>query len=283
MSANTERRPIAYEDHTWEELAAAAARDAVVILPLGAIEQHGPHLPVSTDAFLARRLPIEVGDTHDVVVGPSMPLGYRSRPLTGGGPHFPGTISLCGATFTAVVRELVAGILAQGFRSVIVYVWHMENQNFAYEGAYLAAAESPDVKVIVMESPFSHLSAHTMEVLYGGDFPGWGPEHAGILETSLMLYLDPRAVDMSRAVDDGAAHRPDYDIVPAPPRLTTRSGALGRTRTATEEKGCAALADIADYLRGVVDHEFPQAARAAARTEPVSSYGSGGDGPAGSQ
>lgn len=252
-----------YEHQTWQQLAAAAARDAVVIVPLGAIEQHGPHLPVSTDAFLAQRLALEVVETHDAIVGPSMPLGYRSRPLTGGGPAYAGTVSLSGGTFTSVVREIVEGILSQGFRSVLLYVWHMENQNFAYEAAYLAAGDSTDAKVVVVETPFAGLTEPTMDLLYGGDFPGWGPEHAGILETSLMLHLDPLGVDMTLAVDDQAPFRPAYDIVPPPESVTTRSGALGRTRSATAEKGETALAEIADHLRAILDQEFSHALRVA--------------------
>jgi creatinine amidohydrolase len=254
-------RAATYEALSWRELAAAAARGAVVIVPLGSIEQHGPHLPVATDAFLARRLALEAAHTHDVVVGPAMPLGYRSRPLTGGGPSFPGTISLSGATFVAVVRELLEGLLRQGFARVIAYVWHMENQNFAYEAAYLAVGDRTDVKVVVVESPFAGLGEQTMTLLYDGAFPGWGAEHAGILETSLMLHLDPSAVDMGLAVDDGAAFRPDYDIVPAPPRMTTRSGALSDSRSASAEKGAAAFREITEHLRGIIDQEFPEAAR----------------------
>lgn len=250
-----------YERHSWPELEAAANRGAVVILPLGAIEQHGPHLPVVTDAYIARRLALAADQTHDVIVGPAMPLGYRSRPLTGGGPFFPGTISLSGATFTAVVREMIEEILRHGFRNIVLYLWHMENQNFAYEAAYLAASARQDVKVVIVETPFVALSNESMDLLYEGHFPGWGPEHAGLLETSLMLHLAPELVDMSRAVDDGAAFTPDYDIVPPPRSIASRSGALSRTRSARGATGERCFTEIVGHLQGILDTEFPRTRR----------------------
>ena len=127
-------------DHmTWPEVKSAIERNAVAVIPLGAVEQHGPHLPLDTDAFLARELAVAGSTNYDAVVVPACPLGYRSRPLSGGGSGFPGTIGLSGATFIAVVREVIEALLDHGFRRLLLYVWHMENQNFAYEAAYLAA------------------------------------------------------------------------------------------------------------------------------------------------
>lgn len=247
-----------YEHLTWEEVDAAAQRQAGIILPLGAIEQHGPHLPLMTDAYLAQKFALAGSLRHDFIVAPLMPYGYRSRPLTGGGPAFPATLSLSGAALVLVAKEILLGCIKQGFRKFIVYAFHMENQNFAYEAAHLAAEGVDGIKIIVVEEVFDSLTAETMDLLYGDDFPGWPAEHAGIMETSLMLYLSPEHVQMDLAVDDAAERRPPYDIIPPPPELTTRSGVLYRSTTATAEMGKVTFEEIAAHLTRICDAEFPE-------------------------
>jgi creatinine amidohydrolase len=247
-----------YELLTWPQVAAAVERGAGVVVPLGSIEQHGPHLPLDTDSFLARELAAAGSAAHDVLVAPLLPLGYRSRPLTGGGPSFPGTVSLSGATFVSVVREVLERFLEQGFVRLVVYSWHMENAGFVYEAAYTAAGALDGVKVVVMETPFDSLTPETMELVYGDDFPGWPAEHASILETSMMLHLRPELVDMAKAVDDRVAREPPYDIVPPPPELTTRSGVLYKATLGSAEKGEKAFREIAAKLAQVLDTEFPE-------------------------
>lgn len=250
---------------SWVDVAEAIERDAAVILPLGAIEQHGPHLPLDTDAWFAGEVARLAAEGRDVVVAPTIEYGYRSRPLSGGGEHFPGTLSLSGTTYIAVVREVLSALIRHGFRRVLVYVWHMENQNLAYEAAYLAVGDRRDVKVVVVEFPFDKLSDATMSILFPDGFPGWAEEHASILETSLLLSMRPEAVDMSRAVDDSSEAHPPYDIVPAPEKILTKSGVLSRATQGTAEKGQAALPEIVAHVRSVLDAEFPEVVRAATR------------------
>lgn len=250
------------EEMSWVEIGEAIARNVPVILPLGAIEQHGPHLPVDSDAYFAGEISTRAAKGFDMLVAPTVCFGYRSRPLSGGGQHFPGTLSLSGKTYISLVQEVLSELIRHGFRRLLVYVWHMENQNFAYEAAYLAVGDRTDVKVVVMEFPFDSLSDKTMAVLFPDGFPGWAEEHASILETSLMLHLRPEAVDMSRAVDDCSEAHPTYDIIPPPASITTKSGVLHKATQGTAEKGVAALGEIVEHLRDVLRTEFPDIAGA---------------------
>jgi creatinine amidohydrolase len=243
---------------SWVDIAAAIDRGALVVLPLGSIEQHGPHLPVDTDAYLAGELARRGIEGLDAVVAPTIHYGYRSRPLSGGGESFPGTLSLSGQTYIAVVHEVLAGLIRHGFRRLLLYQWHMENKNFAYEAAYLAAGDRSDVKIVVMESAFDSLTDETMAAIFPDGFPGWAAEHAATFETSLMLHLRPEAVDMSKAVDDWSEQHPPYDIVPQPASLTTRSGVLANATPATAAKGELAVPEITAFLRRVIETEFPE-------------------------
>jgi creatinine amidohydrolase len=250
-----------YEHQTWQEVSAAVGRGAGAIVPLGAIEQHGPHLPLDTDSFFAREFALAGSVRHDVLVAPMIPYGYRSRSLSGGGPTFPGTISLSGASFVAVVSEVLSELIRHGFRRLLVYAWHMENQNFAFEAAYLAAGQRDDVKIVVMEAPFDSLSDDAMNAIYGDEFPGWPAEHASVMETSVMLHLRPELVDMTKAVDDRSERTPPYDVIPPPADMTTSSGVLFKATRGTADKGALAFAEIAAHLERVLDAEFPELRR----------------------
>jgi creatinine amidohydrolase len=249
-----------YEHQTWTEIAEAVDRGAGVAVPVGAVEQHGYHLPVDTDAYFAQQLCLTGSEGFDVLVGPLVQFGYRSRPLSGGGPTFPGTVSLSGGTFTALVREVLESLIQMGFRKLLVYSWHMENQNFVYEAGYLAAEGRDDLKLVVMETPFDGLSERAMTTLYGDEFPGWPAEHASLMETSVMLHLRPELVEIERAVDDGSERAPPYEIIPPPATITTESGALWKPTRGTAAKGALAAAEIADHLRRVLAEEFPELA-----------------------
>jgi creatinine amidohydrolase len=64
-----------YEHQTWGEIAAAVERGAGIVVPIGAIEQHGHHLPLDTDAYFARELSLAGSEGFDVIVGPLIPFG----------------------------------------------------------------------------------------------------------------------------------------------------------------------------------------------------------------
>jgi creatinine amidohydrolase len=227
------------ESLTWPEVRDAVARDAGVIVPVGATEQHGFHLPIGTDVVLPTELARAVAGALDFLITPPLVYGCRSRPLSGGGQSFPGTISLSARTFMSVLEDVLSELLRQGFRRIAVFSWHMENSNFTYEAAALAIehARLDDARVMVHDDPAGAPGEATMEELFHGEFPGWDAEHAAIFETSLMLHLRPELVLMDRAVDDNSPSHPPYDIVPPPKSFIAPSGTLWKATQATAEKG----------------------------------------------
>ncbi len=245
-------------DLTWPEVDVAARRGAAVILPVGATEQHGHHMSLSTDAVLAERLALEVAAQLDALVAPPVAYGYRSRPLSGGGEGFPGTVSVSARTLMALVEDVLTGLAASGFRRLVVLNWHYENSNFVYEAAWLAQerAAHTGLRIMVIEAAFSELSPEVMNVLFGDEFPGWDVEHAGILETSLMLHLRPDLVRFDRAVDDEAERHPPYDVVPTPADFVPRSGTLWKATRASAEKGGVAWPEIASRVTRAVGDEL---------------------------
>src|SRR6185437_15440367 len=113
-----------------------------------------------------------------------------------------------------------------------------------------------DLRIMVIEAAFSELSAEVMEVLFGAEFPGWDVEHAGVLETSLMLHLRPDLVLCDRAVDDQARRHPPYDVVPIPSDFVPESGTLWKSTRANAKKGSLAWPEIVKRVARSVAQEL---------------------------
>jgi creatinine amidohydrolase len=250
-------------DHlTWPEFQERLNR-AVFVLPLGATEQHGYHMPLGVDVFLPLHLALGVADVFPAVVAPPLAYGYKSQPKSGGGGLFPGTTSLDGATLTASVRDFVREMARQGQRSIVILNGHMENSLFAAEGVDLALREHPgdDVKVVTINW-WEHVADDILDRLFPDGFPGWEAEHAGLTETAMMLHFLPDLVVADRLVaNEERKLIPAYAIAPEPPGLVPASGVLHQAHGATAESGKA----LADYLTGeitaILRTEFPQLAR----------------------
>jgi len=245
---------------TWPEVRSAVDRDAGIVLPVGATEQHGHHLPLCTDSLLAGDLALAIADPTDMLVAPPVTYGYRSRPLSGGGQGFVGTTSVRGQTLMDLVEDVLREFVRHGFTRILVLNWHFENQNFIYESAYRALEphSEANAKVMIMELPFQELSQQTMTALFPEGFPGWATEHASIFETSLMLHLYPELVRSERAVDDQAERSPWWDVVPTPADFVPRSGTLWKATQASAEKGKLAWDEVVPQAQAAVERELPQ-------------------------
>ena len=106
-------------DHmTWPGFKEAKTRP--VIVPIGSTEQHGQHLPIGTDAVLATRVAEDLAERIDGTVLPTLSYGYKSKPLSGGGPLFPGTIDMNGVTVINQMHDVLSELIADGFTKIVV-------------------------------------------------------------------------------------------------------------------------------------------------------------------
>lgn len=173
-------------DVTWTDVAGLTTRSEdgtlapVLLIPVGSTEQHGPHLPMNTDTLVAEELAARaLHHTDGLMVGPTITV-------TASGEHagFPGTLSIGTATTTAVLVELVRS--ADWAAAVVLVNGH--------GGNHAAVTDAVDA-----------LTREGRNVLAW--WPSWprrrdgGPEdlHAGRIETSLMLAIDPGLVRLERA------------------------------------------------------------------------------------
>lgn len=249
-------------DLTWEEFRERAPR-SIALLPLGAVEQHGPHLPLDTDTVVPREICLRVADRRPAIVVPPFAYGYKSQPTTGGGGTFPGTTNFDGATFTACVRDIVRELLRHGVHAIALVNGNYENTYFAIEGIDLAlrdAGQPPDARVL-MVNWWEQLTSAELDEIFHGAFPGWEAEHAGIVETSLMLHLDPDRVEPGRLPAPSTQPLPSYTVLPEPPGRVPASGVLRSAQGASSETGARITERLVTAIVRILDAEFPSIVR----------------------
>jgi mycofactocin precursor peptide peptidase len=212
-------------DLSWPDVAERAAAGTVLAVPLGATEQHGPHLPLSTDTDIAVALCLRlVAARPDVLIAPAVPYGSS-------GEHdgFAGTLSIGQAAVEQLVLELGRSA-TRTFRHVLLVSAHGGNAQPVTRAVEQLRSRSRDVTLFQ---------------------PRWeGDAHAGRQETAIQLAVHPDRVRMERAVAGNT--RPLVALMPQlrvnGVRAVSASGVLGDPTTATAADGAALLDVLAAEL-----------------------------------
>ncbi len=211
--------------------------DKVVVLPIGSTEQHGPHLPLGVDSYIAEDIAKHLAKLTDIIIAPTITYGYKSKPLSGGGPLFKGTIDLNGETLIHLVTDILCEFARDGFNKIFIENAHFENQAFIEEAMDLATAQFPKLKV-VQSNWWDVLEQKTVDEIFKDvPFPGWALEHAAITETSLMMYLEPDLVRTELMPTEVKAQALPYSVYPARHDLVPDCGVLASPVGSTKEKG----------------------------------------------
>ncbi|GGG45553.1 creatininase [Kocuria dechangensis] len=244
--------------HSYQDYASTG--QGLVLVPTGATEQHGPHMPMGVDAMLSRAVCSAVAEDLGALVAPAFCYGYKSQPRSGGGNHRSGTTSLSAQALILQTRDVILEFFRHGIRRVAVVNGHYENYQFLYEGVDLAVREAramglEDSRAMLL-SYWDFVDDTTLEAVYPDGFPGWEIEHGGVLETSLMLHLHPEKVDMSRAPAHPPAELTPYDVFPEDPARTPSSGCLSSPAGATAQRGELLLHAVRSGITRAVTSEF---------------------------
>jgi len=225
---------------------------------MGALEQHGPHLPLGTDALLATAICAGAATQVGGLVAPALAYGYKSQPKCGGGQRFCGTTSLDAATLIGQVRDTIREFVRHGVQRLVVVNGHYENQWFLIEGVDLGLREAGGAALSVMRLEYwDFCTEQTLAAVFPQGFPGFALEHAAVIETSMMLHLHPELVQLDLIPDEAPAQFPPYDLYPTRPDWVPASGVLSSARGSSREKGALITDEVIARVASAVRAEFP--------------------------
>jgi creatinine amidohydrolase len=264
------------EQMTWPEVAEAASARRIVLQPLGAIEQHGPHLPVDTDNLIAASLCSAAGQSRpeQYVVAPTVPYGFNDHNM-----EFPGTVSIRPESLLAYLVDVGHSFATMGFRHIVFVNGHGSNDTLAELAARRTTNETP--ARAAMTSSYA-LARSVVEKEPGlRSSPPGGVAHACEFETSFYLHLAPELVQQQLIADempDGFPDCIDHDWCGggALKFMTwysqrTRSGTEGAPSHASATKGRslfeACLALLIEATTAFRDMKIPE--RADHRPQPA--------------
>ncbi len=248
---------------TVQDMENAIQKTKTVIIPTGVVEQHGYHLPLSTDILNATR-PLELaGDKLNAVVAPSVNYCFSGGELMG-------TVNVSPNTFGLYISEICSEFIRMGFENIIVFLGHAgtDNLNALKNSLQMLLRRSPDM---YEKATISLMEAWKLSPTWLGGF-GLEPEHdfhAGMMETGLMMYWNPELVRDEIVMDDdyiSRMMRTDQDwfekrekridspfmVEKVSQREEIKIGVMGLPHEATRELGetiCnEIIANLVDYV-----------------------------------
>ena len=220
---------------------AGQVNSRIALLPVGSFEQHGAHLPLATDTIVACAIARAVADDYQLMLLPPVTISCSHEHAS-----WPGTVSISATTLYAVVTDVAASLHTAGIDRLVLVNGHGGNHVLA-NVVQQASVAGPAMALF----PGRH-DWHRARTEAGLATSSHDDMHAGELETSLLLHLDPQLVKAGYATaDHEAPHRPH--LLSLGMGGYTSSGVIGKPSAATAAKGQAILASLvaafAEYHR----------------------------------
>jgi creatinine amidohydrolase len=243
---------------SWTDIQAMPDKENVVIIqPVGAIEQHGPHLPLIVDAaigvgVLGKAL-AKLDSNIPAYALPSINYGKSNEHW-----HFPGTITLSTETLTAIIMEVGESIYRAGFRKLVLMNSHGGQPQVMQMAARDLHVKYGDFSVFPL---FTWRVPNITKELLTPKEAKLGM-HAGDAETSLMLALLPEQVKLDKVVAEYPPEQPQSTLLSWEGQLPvawvtkdiSKSGVIGDATTATKEKGDRILESLCDgWVQVILD------------------------------
>ncbi len=230
-----------YEEFTWPEIRDAVAQNRVAVLPVGTVEQHGPHLPLSTDVVTSTEMSRRAVERlpKEAVLLPSVYYSFNEHHM-----DFPGTIAIEGETIVRYVTDIGKSLAHHGFRKILLVNGHGSNVPFLDVAARNITNKTD--AICAMVSWWSLIPRELLEQLRESEFPG-GMAHGCELETSVLLYLCGELVQFDKAKRDINFQPTEFfywDLQSPSPVFFqewfsrySKTGTVGDPTKATKEKG----------------------------------------------
>ena len=221
---------------SWPHIKERSEKGDVVIIPVGVIEQHGHHLPVDTDAYIAQEITHEAARRDpEILAGPTIEFGY-----TPSNKNFPGSISLSASTWMELVKDVVRSVARHGFSRIALLNGHGGQVGLSRLTASILQDEE-QIRVVAVDW-FGMVSTELGQMFADEQLGGSRVGHAGAVETSLSLHLRPDLSDQGpRIAHLGPSNPPFVKAVgghmQTPRETLSPSGVMGDPTLASAEKG----------------------------------------------
>jgi creatinine amidohydrolase len=248
-------------EKTWQEVDNLDRDRTLIVIPTGAIEQHGLHLPLDTDIFNATAISESVAEKFlqsdkSVLLAP--PISWGTSPHHLG---FPGTVSLRNETFSNIVVEIVASFIPHGF-----YRFLMVNGHGGNAGILTATISRISHELGVSIPALSYWQMIRQTLIEIGESPIGGMGHACEMETSLMLHIRPEVVRRDLARKEMPKELTNWSCIdfrdggpagiPLDFQRDSRYGVMGDPTLASASKGKRIFSDAIETIGSFVEETF---------------------------
>lgn len=257
-----------FEEMTWKDVESELERTDICIVPVGAVEQHGHHLPLGCDTYIAQEMACRAVKVlqdrgASAVVGPAIPYGVHPEAM-----HYPGSVQIRPTTMVVLIKEVCQCLHDMGFRKIMLLMGHDANIP-PMQVALQELQIEQEMDVMCVNWLLPHLK--DQKEIFPTEYPDG---HGGARETSRALAAFPQLVQMDKAVP--------FCIQPAPPKEVAYSqepllggavyrpmkkgsmkyypnncpGQLGDPSSATAEAGDALYDALAVWLADLMVQEY---------------------------
>lgn len=228
---------------TWPEAEKIVNQYPFAMLPVGAIEEHGPHMTLETDCCAASKFASLLAERTDAILLPTMPYGQVWSLK-----NYPGSLTLKNKTLIAVIVDICKSLEEKGFKGVIAVTGHLGNLN----SMKIAARELAKENAI----PLLHLFYPGLDEISGKVCQSKRAHpsiiHADEIETSLLLKLAPECVNMNKATTEYPTFPKDFDYKAETWEKFSKSGIFGDASIASKEKGEEMLGFVMDKSVSII-------------------------------
>jgi creatinine amidohydrolase len=237
--------PIFLDELAWPVIAELREKKGgLVMLPLGATEQHGPHLPICTDTLIATASCACASAKTGVPMLP--PLAYTVS--AGHTPKWPGTFSLLHETFIASLRQIAAWCAATGWKRLLLV-----NSHFGNDASMRVAVDQIRLEHLGQLQIAARSTYQLTPEIWQAFIADAADLHANKAETDLLLHLAPELVRMDQLATSDDPDRTAETVFSYPVAQTSLNGVTGFPSRANAEDGAILFRQIGDALAALVE------------------------------
>lgn len=227
---------------SWKE-AEKIIKDSLLILPLGSLEQHGPHLPLGVDTFIAEEIAKRVAiKIENSIILPSIPISYSWV-----WRDFPGTVTIREKTLEELIKDIVRSIYRHKPKALIIINGHLAN-NSALKYAIRDLYDEIPLRIYYFSYPGIEKFPQDSQRWYNDI-------HAEEVETSIMLAIKPELVDLSKTEIEYPTKPKSYGRSVLSLGTLSKSGIFGNPKVASREKGEKYLEIIVEEILSTLKEE----------------------------